>query len=125
MNIGIVSFPPGARPGALRLLREATAHLSENNNLRRVDQGPLNFRWKHGTGKWRWKRQLSGAKDATGKRLCALVNGTVRGGVLRTLTSNLALALALSLSLSLSLSLTLALTRCGAVCCRPPSSVTR
>ena len=58
MNIGIVYFPPGARPGALRLMCEATAHLSENNNLRRVDQGPLNFRWKHGTGKWRWKRQL-------------------------------------------------------------------
>ena len=90
MNIGIVYFPPGARPGALRLMHEATAHLSENNNLRRVDQGPLNFRWKHGTGKWRWKHQLSGAKDATGKRLCALVNGTVRGGVLLALTLTLA-----------------------------------
>ena len=121
MNIGIVYFPPGARPGALRLLREATEHLSENNNLRRVDQGPLNFRWKHGTGKWRWKRQLSGAKDATGKRLCALVNGTARGGGLLTSTSTPTL----TLTLTLTLALTLALARCGAACCRRPSSATR
>ncbi len=82
MNIGIMFFPPGRRPGAMRLLQEATAHLSERGNLRRVDQGPLNFRWKHGTGAWRWRHQLYGARDASGKRLCGLVNGSVFGGVL-------------------------------------------
>ena len=88
-NIGIMYFPPGARPGSLRLLEEATAHLSSSNNLRRVDQGPLNFRWKHGAGAmnkeegaWRWEKQLHGIKDSSGKRLCGLVNGSVVGGVL-------------------------------------------
>ena len=49
---------------------------------RRVAQGPLNFRWKHGTGAWRWRRQLYAVRDPSGKRLCGLVNGTVMGGVL-------------------------------------------
>ena len=82
MNIGIMFFPPGARPGSLRLLEEATAHLSAPGNLRRVDQGPLNYRWKHGAGKWRWPRQLHKVRDATGRRLCGLVDGNVTGGVL-------------------------------------------
>jgi len=38
MNIGIMFFPPGRRPGTLRTLEEATTHLSEENNLHRVDQ---------------------------------------------------------------------------------------
>ena len=82
MNIGILFFPPGARRGALRLMEEATSHLAEKGNLRRVDQGPLNFRWKHGAKGFRWQRQLHGVRDASGRRLCGLVNGSVVGGVL-------------------------------------------
>ena len=82
MNIGIMFFPPGKRPGTLRLLEEATTHLASEGNLHRVDQGPLNYRWKFGAGKWRWKRELYPARDASGARMCGLVNGTVVGGVL-------------------------------------------
>ncbi|KAL1518457.1 hypothetical protein AB1Y20_002749 [Prymnesium parvum] len=78
MNIGVMHFPPGARAGAIAAIEQAVAHLSEENNLRRVDQGPINFRWKFGAGKWRWARQL----HAVDKRLCGLVNGTVVGAVL-------------------------------------------
>ena len=45
MNIGILSFAPGRRPGALRAVAEMVAHLSLPGNLRRVDQGPINYRW--------------------------------------------------------------------------------
>ena len=38
MNIGIMHFPPGARPGSLAAMEQAVAHLSSENNLRRVDQ---------------------------------------------------------------------------------------
>ena len=86
MNIGIMLFPPGRRPGAIRAMREATTHLLRTergrSNLNRVDQGPINYRWKHGAGDWRWARQLHSVTDATGKRLCGLVNGTVIGAVL-------------------------------------------
>ena len=47
MNIGLIHFPPG-RPGAVRAVREAMAHLLLPGNLRRVDQGPINYRWKRG-----------------------------------------------------------------------------
>ncbi len=50
MNIGIMFFPPGKRPGTLRALEEATKHLSEENNLHRVDQGPMNYRLGLGLG---------------------------------------------------------------------------
>ena len=82
MNIGIMAFPPGARPGSLRLMQEAMAHLSESGNLRRVDQGPLNYRWKHGSKDWRWAHQMAEVRDKAGGRLCSLVNDTVIGGVL-------------------------------------------
>ena len=82
MNIGVMFFPPGRRPGTLRTLEEATTHLSQENNLHRVDQGPLNYRWKFGAGKWKWPRQLHAVRDASGSRLCGLVNGSVVGGVL-------------------------------------------
>ena len=82
MNIGIMFFPPGRRPGTLRTLEEATTHLSQENNLHRVDQGPLNYRWKFGAGKWKWPQQLHPVVDASGDRLCGLVNGSVVGGVL-------------------------------------------
>ena len=82
MNIGIMHFPPGARPGTLAAMEQAVAHLSEENNLGRVDQGPINYRWKHGAGKWRWKRQLHAVRDVTGSRLCGMLNGTSVGGVL-------------------------------------------
>lgn len=45
-------------------------------------QGPINYRWKHGANKWRWGRELHPVRDATGSRLCGLVNGTAVGGVL-------------------------------------------
>ncbi|KAL1521468.1 hypothetical protein AB1Y20_021130 [Prymnesium parvum] len=77
-NIGVMHFPPGARAGAIAAIEQAVAHLSEENNLRRVDQGPINFRKKVGAGKWRWARQL----HAVDKPLCGLVNGTVVGAVL-------------------------------------------
>lgn len=51
LNIGILAFPPGLRPGSLRAISEAVAHLTSEGNLARVDQGPINFRWKHGAGK--------------------------------------------------------------------------
>lgn len=82
MNIGIMFFPPGKRPGTLRLMEESTTHLSQENNLHRVDQGPLNYRWKHGAGNWKWKSQLHPVADRSGKRLCGLVNGSVVGAVL-------------------------------------------
>ena len=91
MNIGVMFFPPGpsagvGRAGAMRAMEEATAHLSMEGNLGRVDQGPINYRWKHGAGggaaAWRWKRQLHRVKDGSGKRLCGLCNGTVVAGVL-------------------------------------------
>ena len=47
MNIGIMLFPPSRR-GAMIAIDQATSHLSEDNNLRRVDQGPINYRWKTG-----------------------------------------------------------------------------
>ena len=46
-------------------------------NLGRVDQGPINYRWKHGAGggaaAWRWKRQLHrcGTARASGSAGCA------------------------------------------------------
>ena len=87
MNIGVLAFAPGPEPGvgrlgAMRLMEEAMAHLSEEGNLGRVDQGPLNYRWKHGAKGWRWARQLHAVRDASGPRLCGLVNGSVVGGVL-------------------------------------------
>ena len=82
MNIGIMHFPPGNRPGTLIAMQQAETHLSEENNLGRVDQGPINYRWKHGAGKWRWKRQLHAVPDLSGERLCGMVNGTSVGAVL-------------------------------------------
>ena len=82
MNIGIMHFPSGARPGSIEAMQQAVTHLSQESNLRRVDQGPINYRWKHGAGDWKWKRQLYPFQDASGGRLCGLVNGTVVGGVL-------------------------------------------
>ncbi len=84
LNIGIMAFPPGGRAGSLRLMQEAERHLSEPGNLARVDQGPLNYRWKTGSSSWKWARGLTGERDDAGKRLCSLVNGTVMGGVLPT-----------------------------------------
>ena len=63
-------------------MQQAETHLSEENNLGRVDQGPINYRWKHGAGKWRWKRQLHAVPDLSGERLCGMVNGTSVGAVL-------------------------------------------
>ena len=43
-----------------------------------VDQGPMNYRWKHGAGEegkagsFRWARQLHAVRDASGERLCGL-----------------------------------------------------
>ena len=82
MNIGIMHFAPGRRPGTLESMNQAVAHLSIENNLGRVDQGPINYRWKFGAGKWRWQRQLHPVRDRSGKRLCGLLNGTSVGGVL-------------------------------------------
>merc|ERR1740115_42223 len=42
----------------------------------------MNYRWKFGAGKWKWPRQLHKVHDASGDRLCGLVNGSVVGGVL-------------------------------------------
>lgn len=78
MNIGMMHFPPGARAGSVEAMVQAVTHLSQENNLRRVDQGPINFRWKHGAGDWRWKHQMHPIR----KRLCALVNDSVVGAVL-------------------------------------------
>lgn len=82
MNIGIMHFPPGARPGTLASMEQAVQHLSEENNLGRVDQGPINYRWKHGAGKWRWQHQLYSVPDRSGRRMCGLLNGTSVGVVL-------------------------------------------
>ena len=82
LNIGLMHFPPGARDGAIRAIREAMAHLLLPGNLRRVDQGPINYRWKKGADRWRWRRTLFAISDARGRRLCGLVNGTVVAGVL-------------------------------------------
>ena len=46
-------------------------------SLHRVDQGPMNYRWKFGAGKWKWPHQLHKVHDASGDRLCGLVNGSV------------------------------------------------
>ena len=78
MNIGIMHFPPGARNGSLRAIREAIAHLRLPGNARRVDQGPINYRWKFGFGSWRWPRQL----HRVAGRLCGLVDGNVVAGIL-------------------------------------------
>ena len=87
MNIGIMHFPPRSRPGSLRAVHEMVAHLSLPGNLKRVDQGPINHRWKRGADGWLWKRPMHPVKEAEGwstkdLRLCALVNGTVNAGVL-------------------------------------------
>ena len=44
MNIGIMYFPGGKRPGTIKSIAEATAHLLAEGNLARVDQGPINYR---------------------------------------------------------------------------------
>jgi hypothetical protein len=82
MNIGIMLFPAGGREGTLLALEEATAHLSQDNNLRRVDQGPINYRWKFGYRDFKWPRPLFRVKDKTGGRLCGLIGGNVTGAVL-------------------------------------------
>lgn len=86
MNIGVMHFPPGRRRGSLAALAEVTAHLSAEGNLRRVDQGPINYRWKRGTGRWKWERPLHAVADRSGDRsgprLCGLVNGSVVAGLL-------------------------------------------
>lgn len=86
LNIGIMHFPPGRRPGSLAAIEEAVAHLSAEGNLHRVDQGPINFRWKYGAGKmpagFRWERPLHAVKDSTGSRLCGMLNGSSIAGVL-------------------------------------------
>ena len=82
MNIGVLAFAPGARPGALRAIREVEAHLSLPGNLRRVDQGPINHRWKRGAAGWAWPRALHARQDGSGWRLCGLCNGSVTAGVL-------------------------------------------
>ena len=98
MNIGILSFAPGGRPGTRRAIAEVMAHLSLPGNMRRVDQGPINYRWKRGADGWRWRRTLHAVRDtarggaasggaASGRgggkpRLCGLVNGSVVAGVL-------------------------------------------
>ena len=88
LNIGIMHFPPGRRPGTLLAMQEAVAHLSSDGNLGRVDQGPINFRWRFGAGKpgtpgyFRWVFPLHPVPDATGARLCGFCNGSSVGGVL-------------------------------------------
>jgi len=82
MNIGIMLFPGGARAGSLRAMSEATEHLSIDNNLKRVDQGPMNYRWKYGYRDFKWPRPLFAERDSSGQRLCGLVNGSVVGAVL-------------------------------------------
>ena len=88
LNIGIMHFPPGRRPGTLLAMQEAVAHLSSEGNLGRVDQGPINFRWRFGAGKagmagyFRWRHPLHPVRDATGARLCGFCNGSSVGGVL-------------------------------------------
>ena len=37
----------------------------------------MNYRWKFGAGKWKWPHQLHKVHDASGDRLCGLVNGSV------------------------------------------------
>ena len=63
-------------------MRQATAHLLSEDNLRRVDQGPINYRWKFGAKGWRWHKQLHAIPDSSGARLCGLLNGSVAGAVL-------------------------------------------
>lgn len=82
MNIGLISFAPGARAGARRAISEAVAHLRAPGALRRVDQGPINYRWKHGAAGWRWPRELHRVGDHSGARLCGLINGTAVAGIL-------------------------------------------
>ena len=99
MNIGIMHFVPGPRPGvpragALLAIEQAVEHMRAepgfwNRRALYVDQGPMNLRWKHGVGldaraagAWRWKRQLHAVEDASGERLCGLVNGSSVAGVL-------------------------------------------
>ncbi|KAL1510943.1 hypothetical protein AB1Y20_005771 [Prymnesium parvum] len=82
MNLGIMHFPPGRRAGSLEAVRQMVAHLREKGNLRRVDQGPINYRWKRGSGLWKWEKPLHAVRDASGGRLCALVNGSVVAAVL-------------------------------------------
>ena len=82
MNIGIIAFPPGPRPGAKRAIAEAVAHMSLPNALRSVDQGQINHRWKRGAGSWHWPRQMHPITDESGARLCGLVNGSSVAGVL-------------------------------------------
>ena len=101
MNIGLMYFAPAAlpgsgRPGAVRAIEEAISHMSATADFWRskaiyVDQGPMNFRWKHGSGttehangSWRWRKQLHAVSDASGQRLCGLVNGSAVAGVLPT-----------------------------------------
>ena len=71
MNIGIMLFPGGARAGSLRAMSEATEHLSIDNNLKRVDQGPMNYRWKYGYRDFKWPRPLFAERDPSGRRLSA------------------------------------------------------
>lgn len=71
MNIGIMLFPGGARAGSLRAMSEATEHLSIDNNLKRVDQGPMNYRWKYGYRDFKWPRPLFAESDSSGRRLSA------------------------------------------------------
>lgn len=82
MNIGIMLFPPGGRVGTLLAMEEATTHLSQDGNLRRVDQGPINYRWKFGYRDFKWPHPLFRVEDGTGGRLCGLTNGNVTGAVL-------------------------------------------
>jgi hypothetical protein len=85
LNIGIMHFPPGRRPGTLLAMEEAVAHLAFEGNLGRVDQGPINFRWRFGAGKmgqpgaFRWKRPLFPVQDESGSRLCGFCNGSSVG----------------------------------------------
>ena len=85
LNIGIMHFPPGRRPGTLLAMEEAVAHLAFEGNLGRVDQGPINFRWRFGAGKmgqpgaFRWKRPLFPVRDESGSRLCGFCNGSSVG----------------------------------------------
>ena len=75
MNIGVIYFPPSSRAGAVRAIEEATQHMAAEPQFwqRRtiyVDQGPMNFRWKHGAGKegingsFRWPKQVPGRARA-------------------------------------------------------------
>jgi len=99
MNIGIMHFVPGPQPGvpragALLAIEQAVEHMRAepgfwNRRALYVDQAPMNFRWKHGVGldaraagAWRWKHELHAVEDASGERLCGLVNGTSVAGVL-------------------------------------------